>query len=87
MGAVPATVLGLVTREVAGLVAIGIAAGLPATWALAQLAESQLYGVHASDPWIPASAAALMLIVAGVAALAPALRAMRIEPVQAIRHE
>jgi predicted permease len=87
LGAVPTTVLGLVTREVAALVGIGIAAGLPATWALARLAESQLYGVHATDPWILAGAALLIAIVAAVSAMAPAVRAMRIEPVQAIRHE
>jgi hypothetical protein len=87
LGAVPATVLGLVTREVAALVAIGIAAGLPATWALARLAESQLYGVHANDPWILVGAAALIAMVAAAAALAPARRAMRITPVEAIRHE
>ena len=61
--------------------------GLPATWALARLAESQLYGVQANDPWILAGAAALIAVVAAAAALAPARRAMRIEPVQAIRHE
>jgi putative ABC transport system permease protein len=87
LGAVPATVLGLVTREVAALVGVGVAVGLPATWALARFAESQLYGVHAADPWILAGAAALIAVVAGAAALAPTLRAMRIEPVQAIRHE
>jgi predicted permease len=87
LGAMPSTVLALVTREVAALVGIGIAVGLPATWALARLAESQLYGVKANDPWILASAAALIAVVAAAAALAPARRAMRIEPVQAIRHE
>jgi predicted permease len=87
LGAVPTTLLGLVTREVAVLVGIGIAAALPATWALARLAESQLFGVHATDPWILAGAAASIALVAAASALAPALRAMRIEPIQAIRHE
>jgi predicted permease len=87
LGAVPATVLALVTREVAVLVGIGIAVGLPAAWALARFAESQFYGVHANDPWILAGATLLIAAVAAAAALAPARRAMRIAPVEAIRHE
>jgi len=68
-------------------VAAGIGIGIAASWALARLLESLLYGVHAKDPLIALAVVALLGIVALVAALVPATRAARIEPVQALREE
>jgi ABC-type antimicrobial peptide transport system permease subunit len=87
LGAAPKSLLTFVMREVGWLAMIGIAIGAPVSYALAKVVESQLYGVRAYDPVVIASAALLIAAVAFVAGLAPALRAMRIEPVRALRYE
>ena len=87
LGAAPGSLLRFVMREVGWLIAIGVAAGLPASYLLARFAESQFYGVHAHDPWALAGATLLIAMVGLVAGLAPALRAMRIEPLDALRYE
>lgn len=87
MGAVPKGLLWSVLREAAWLTAIGVAVGLPASYLLARLVESELYGIDAHDVWVLAGATVLIAIVALLAGLAPAVRAMRIEPVQALRYE
>ena len=60
---------------------------MPASYLLARLAESQLYGVRASDAATLAGATLLIALVGLFAGLAPAMRAMRIEPVLALRYE
>jgi len=87
LGAVRPDILRLVMGEVARLAAIGVAVGLPASYVLARIVESQLFGIRAHDPWVLAGAALLMAAVAGLAGLVPATRAMRVEPVVALRHE
>ncbi len=87
LGAGPESLLLFVVREVGWLLAAGVAVGLPASYLLARLAESQLYGVQAHDPWTLAGAAVLIALVGLLAGLAPAMRAMRIQPVLALRYE
>ncbi len=69
------------------LVAVGLGIGLAASWALSRLLESLLYGVRAKDPLIALGVVAVLGTVALVAALLPASRAARIEPVRALREE
>ena len=69
------------------LVAAGIVLGLVASWALSRLLESLLYGVRAKDPLIALGVVALLGTVALVAALLPASRAARTEPVRALKEE
>jgi len=87
LGAAPGSLLRFVMREVGWLIAIGVAVGLPVSYLLARLAESQFYGVQAHDPWALAGAALLIATIGLVAGLAPAVRAMRIEPLDALRYE
>src|SRR6185295_1165015 len=68
-------------------VAVGLGIGLAASWAFARLLESLLYGVRAKDPLIALGVVALLGTVALVAALVPASRAARIEPVRALKEE
>jgi ABC-type lipoprotein release transport system permease subunit len=49
--------------------------------------ESLLYGVAPDDPWMLLGACALVAITACVASLYPAIRAARIDPMAALRHE
>jgi predicted permease len=87
LGATPESLLLSVMRETGWLIAIGVAVGLPASMALARLAESEFYGVRAHDPWAIGGATLLIAVVGLVAGLGPAVRAMRIEPVRALRYE
>jgi predicted permease len=87
LGAARSSILGLVLWEVCAMLAVGIAVGLPASYALARLVESRLFGIRAHDPWVLAGAAVLMAAVAIAAGLVPGARAMRIEPARALKHE
>jgi predicted permease len=87
--------LGALQRQVAGtvlgrgvmLAGIGVAVGLAAAYASAQLIQSLLFGVEARDPATFATVATVLLLVAAVASLIPAVRASRVDPVEALREE
>jgi len=66
---------------------IGLAAGAVASSAVVRLIGSMLYDTQPLDPAVFASAAGLLLLVAAAACLAPAWRASRIDPIQALRIE
>jgi putative ABC transport system permease protein len=87
LGANPRTVLALVIREAAWLIAVGVAAGLSLSYVLARVVESQFYGVTAHDSWTLIGAALLIAVVGAGAALVPGLRSMRISPIRALRYE
>ncbi|MGC2659867.1 MAG: ABC transporter permease [Bryobacteraceae bacterium] len=87
LGAVQGSVIWLVMAEVLLLIAIGIAAGLPTALALGQLAKSQLYGLAPHDVLTISLATLTLIGVAGLAGFIPALRASRIDPIRALRHE
>ena len=77
----------MVLREVAVLVAIGISMALPATWAASRSIASQLYAVTPMDPATIVLATMCLITVAAAAGLIPALRAARVNPLTALRHE
>lgn len=68
-------------------VAWGLVAGVAAAVGLTRLAASQLYGIAPRDPAAFAAAVVLMLLVAGLACLPPALRAARTHPARALREQ
>jgi predicted permease len=85
LGAGRAAVLRMVLGQVAITTAVGLAFGIPAMRALAKLVESKLYGVKANDVPSITAATLTVLLVAGLAALVPARRATKIDPVRALR--
>jgi putative ABC transport system permease protein len=87
LGAEPARVLGLVVRQGVTLAAAGIAVGFAAALALTPMMAGQLYGVGTTDPATLALVPVLLLVVAVVACMVPAVRAMRVDPVTALRYE
>jgi putative ABC transport system permease protein len=87
LGAQPSDVLKLVIREGLSFTFIGVALGLAAAFALTRFLSSLLYGVGATDPLSFAGVAALFAIVALAACYIPARRAMRVDPLVALRYE
>jgi predicted permease len=87
LGARRANVLGLVLRDVALLVGIGMALGLPGGYGLAKVVQSQLFGLRALDPATFALATLTLLVTAFAAGYVPARRATRVDPMVALRYE
>jgi predicted permease len=87
LGAAPGDVRRLVLREAVVLAILGSAAGLGLALGAGQLIRERLFGVSATDPLSLAIATAVLAIVALVAAWAPARRAARVDPVEALRVE
>jgi predicted permease len=87
LGAERRSVLWLVLREVALLVALGVGIGVPVAIASGRLVQSQLFELSATDPIALAIATALLACVALVAGYLPARRATRVDPMLALRYE
>jgi ABC-type antimicrobial peptide transport system permease subunit len=87
LGAERGSVMWLVLEEVALMVGIGVAVGLPLAFALSRLVQSQLFDLSAHDPIALTPAAAILSTVALAAGYLPARRATRIDPMIALRYE
>ncbi|HUI43394.1 MAG TPA: ABC transporter permease [Terriglobia bacterium] len=87
LGARRASILRLVMQDVGVLLAAGIAAGLLGAWWVARFAEHLLFGVAANDARTMMLAAAALVAIALVASYLPARRAMRVDPMVALRYE
>jgi predicted permease len=87
LGALKPRIVWSVLREVALLVALGLALGLPAAYGLARLAEALLYGLSPADPVALAGACGLLVLVAIAAGSMPARRATQVDPMRALRFE
>jgi ABC-type antimicrobial peptide transport system permease subunit len=87
IGANPTGVMRMVMRQGFVLVAAGLAVGLVLAAVAAQVLSGLLYGISAADPIAWLSALAVMLAAAGLANFIPARRAMRIDPITALRTE
>jgi putative ABC transport system permease protein len=85
LGASAATVLRLVVGEGVRVVAVGLALGAAVALALASRVAPLLYEVSAKDPLTYAGVVGVLLVVAVVASLAPAVRAARVNPNVALR--
>jgi putative ABC transport system permease protein len=87
LGASTGTVLGLVLRGAARMIGVGAVIGLVAAALLSRSISAFLFGVQPLDPVTFVSVAGVLLLTATAAALVPALRAARVDPVQAFRSE
>jgi predicted permease len=87
LGAMTRDVVWRVMREAGVLVLAGLAIALPMVWWLGRYVQSQLYNVQPGDPLTLTVAGAGLALVAALAALIPARRAAKIDPVTALRTE
>ncbi|MFL6353309.1 MAG: ABC transporter permease [Bryobacteraceae bacterium] len=87
LGAQRASVVRLVMQDVILLAGIGIGAALPLAFGLGRFIESQLFGLKATDPSTLIAATLLLVTVALSAGYIPAVRATRIDPMDALRWE
>jgi len=87
LGAAPGRVIGMVLRETGMMLTIGAVLGIMLTFACARLIAGRLYGLSTLDPLTILSAVGIFAIVAAIAAFVPAVRAARVNPITALRHE
>jgi ABC-type antimicrobial peptide transport system permease subunit len=87
LGAQRSDVLRLVVGQGLKLTLVGICIGLAASFGLTRLMASQLYGLTATDPLTFTGVTIVLAFVALLACWIPARRAMRVDPMVALRHE
>jgi putative ABC transport system permease protein len=87
LGAQPANILRMVLKQGMMLVVVGVAVGLFASWALTRLISGLLYQVSATDPLTFGAIGLLLLAIAFLACYIPARRAMKVDPLKALRYE
>ncbi len=87
LGAELSHVRNMVIRQGMELAAIGVGIGTVSAFVLSRLIETLLYGVTARDPMVFVGVPVVLTVVALVAAWLPALRATRIDPIDALRCE
>ena len=87
LGASARSVLGLVLGHASRVIGTGVVIGLALAFAFAHTMASFLFGVEPRDPVTFASVGAVLVLTAMVACAVPALRAVRVDPVEAFRSE
>jgi putative ABC transport system permease protein len=87
LGALPSHLLRLLLAEAGALIAAGLAIGLAAAYALTRAMSSLLYGVRPADPATYAGVALLLTAVALFSAWLPGRRAVRLDPMSALRSD
>jgi predicted permease len=87
LGARDRSVVWIVLREVLTLVGTGAALAVPVSWGFARYVQSQLYGVAPGDPIVAGGLLLSLTLIAAIAAVVPARRALQLDAIAALRHE
>jgi predicted permease len=87
LGAAPRSVAGMVVGDAARMALFGVVPGVIGAYLAARAMSALLFGVEPGDPWTLAAAAVLCMATAVVAALRPAMRASRVDPITALKSD
>jgi ABC-type antimicrobial peptide transport system permease subunit len=87
LGAQPGSILKLIVGRGLVLVIVGAVIGVLASFGLTRFIENMLFGVTPTDPVTFVMIVALLGLVALLACLIPAQRAMRVDPIVVLRHQ
>jgi putative ABC transport system permease protein len=87
LGAQRGSVLQMILRDAAILLAIGITIGIVAALTSASVLKSMLYGIGTRDPLVMALVCTILAVVGLLAAYIPAIRAAKVDPMVALRYE
>jgi ABC-type antimicrobial peptide transport system permease subunit len=87
LGATPRNVLATFVRKALVVTVSGILCAIPLSLVAARVFSGLLYGVSPADPSTVLASTTMLLLIAALAALVPALRAARVDPLHALRQE
>ena len=87
LGAERRDIIWMVLKESLMLVGVGLAIGVPASWAAAHLISNQLFGLKPSDPLTLLTAVTLLGVVGALSGYLPARKASRVDPLISLRYE
>jgi predicted permease len=87
IGASRRAILGMILKQAAVVLALGLAAGVVFSLLLSRWAQSLLFDVKANDPYLIAAAALLLAVITIAATLMPARKAANLDPMQTLRNE
>jgi predicted permease len=87
LGAARSDVLSMILRETLGMTGLGLALGLAGALSASPFVANMLYGISAQDPLTLVAVSVVLAAVAGIAGWIPARRAMRVDPMVALRYE
>jgi predicted permease len=87
LGALPGSILSLVMRDVAAVLIGGLAGGAALSFIAVRLLQKMLFGLNAHDPSTAVAAIVVLSAVALLAGYLPARRAIRVDPMVALRYE
>ncbi len=87
LGASRGAIVKMISRETAALTLAGVLVGVPCALAASRLVAHMLFGVSAHDPATLVGVVSALVAVAALAAYVPVRRAVRVDPMDALRHE
>jgi putative ABC transport system permease protein len=87
LGAQRSDVIWMILKQGIGMAAAGAAAGLVGAWIFRKTVAQLVFGISPADPATFSMAAALLILFAGIACLVPARRAIKVDPMVALRYE
>jgi ABC-type antimicrobial peptide transport system permease subunit len=87
LGAGNGAIVRMLLRQLTWPAVLGIVVGVAASLPVGRVFEGEPFYLNSRDTWAHAAAMLVLFVAGGIAALVPTLRALRADPLQALRHE